>query len=116
MQFDIAVPTVLDCFENYFTMFSEKFSDLKEHREAIKTEAINLMTVAMLNFRFTYEMKPSQLTLVIIKMAVNSVEAKLRISLLTDLLSEEIKQHHEYSKGKMNGIEKRLKESQQSQC
>ena len=111
LSFDIAVPTVLDCFDNYFTLIANKFSDLQTHKEAIKAEALRLMVTSMLNFWFTFEMKPTQLTLVIIKMAIWMVDDKLKINMLSEQLLEEIKQHQEYTKGKMNGIEKWLKES-----
>lgn len=59
-------------------------------------------------------MKPTQLTLVIIKMAIKSVSDKLKLSLLTPQVLHEIKELTVYTQGRMNGIEKRLKESMES--
>lgn len=40
LSFEIAIPTVLDCFDNFFSIFSDKCSELKAHEEGIKAEAI----------------------------------------------------------------------------
>jgi hypothetical protein len=40
LSFEIAIPTVLDCFDNYFSIFADKFPDLKPQHAGIKAEAI----------------------------------------------------------------------------
>lgn len=109
--FNVAIPTVYTCFETYLSYFSESFDMVKEHNDEVREEAIRLMTVAMLNFRFTFEMKPTQLTLVILKMSLKFVEDKHKLTLLSDDLKDQIQSQTLYTKGKMNGIEKRLHES-----
>jgi len=64
--------------------------------------------VAALNFRFSFDMKPSQVALSILKLSI--LESLALTTGLEDSTTslEELKAHHLYSRGRMNGIEKRL--------
>lgn len=106
LKFEIACPTAFECFENFLSFFCQKFSELKEFKEDIKEEGLKILEAAMLNFRFTFEMKPTQLALVVLKLAITLAEEKLEKSLFTDKLKEECLKYTEYSKGRMTGIEK----------
>jgi len=64
------------------------------------SKSLTFLESAAMNFRFCFEMKPSQVVISAIKLSIK----------MTDEIKEELKSLQEYSNGRMNGIEKRLLE------
>jgi hypothetical protein len=74
LKFEVAIPTILDCSENLLSMLSMKYPLVKENKDEIKKHSLALMKEAVLNYRFCFEMKPTQLALVILKMSIKMCE------------------------------------------
>ena len=84
--------------------------DLNSDDSKINSICESLMQVATLNYRFSFEMRPSQVAVCIIKLACLGQLSPSGQEIFTDFLATSLTQYHKYSKGRMNGIEKRLRE------
>lgn len=59
VNFEIATPSMFDFNENYLEYFLHLHPTLKGTKETIWTKALDYLEIALLNFRFCFEMKPS---------------------------------------------------------
>ena len=111
LKFRTTCPTLLDCVENFLEIMSMKNSTVRDFQEEIFEQCERYMDIACLNYRFSFDMRPSQVALAVIRLGIMTVETKLRITILDAEITLFLRAHYKYSKGKINGIEKRLKES-----
>ncbi len=84
--------------------------DLNSEDGKIKDLCDSLMHVACLNYRFSFEMRPSQVAVCVMWLACLGQLSPSGQEIFTDFLATSLSQFHKYSKGRMNGIEKRLRE------
>jgi hypothetical protein len=108
LKFKVACPSLKECVDSFLAVFSSQFRVIDSCKDSIASACERLMETATLNFRFSFEMKPTQLAICIIRLSVLSVESQNMLEILDDVVISEMRSHHIYSKGKMNGIEKRL--------
>jgi len=59
LKFKVSVPSLLDCVENLRTIIAEESDILKRNMMDIEKHLDSLMEAAALNFRFSFDMKPS---------------------------------------------------------
>ena len=106
LKFRIAIPTLKDCVDNFLTACES--DSVKAVRARVDAECERFMANALLNFRFSFDMRPSQVALAVIRKALAAVEAETGSHILTSALVCKLEEHQVYSKGRMNGISKRL--------
>jgi hypothetical protein len=114
LKFKVASPTLMDCTDNLKTMLSLDSDAFKRGLPEVETHLDSLMETAALNFRFTFEMKPSQVALAIIKLACTRTEKTGAFVMDPDFRAS-FATKQTYSKGRIQGIMRRLTECQKAE-
>lgn len=108
LKFKISVPTAYECVTDFFAVMKQRTTNLKSIEKEVMERSEEYLYIASLNFRFSFSMKPSQLALCILKLSLlEALALKPELESVRTTI-EDLKKHHVYSRGRMNGIEKRL--------
>ena len=114
MKFKVGAPTVYEMVENFTRVLCLKHEALRKDIEGDSSKMMDaakqLLDISALNYRFSFEMKPSQVAISIIKLACLGQKNSFGQEIFTEELQEDLISYFLYSKGRMNGIEKRLRE------
>ena len=114
LNFKLGAPSLKDCVETYMKVLGKSNPELREATEdddsKINAKCEELMQVAVLNYRFSFEMYPSQVAICIIKLACLGQTSPSGQDIFTENLATDLAKYYKYSKGRINGIEKRLRE------